>query len=323
MPTQWRESLPDVSSWQPQSNNNDTLENALEITCQLAQNRITSRSQAEACFNIFNYDSGFGVEDIVREELANLLPQRYSVEPGVVNDRCGNTAGDCDLILRDRIWSPAIKLGATGTSRRFHFPIEGVYAVAEIKQTLEFGALDAAMKKLVTVSRLERPDNPYGHITENQHIPMFDRPGAILNPLHTSVFATGLPADITFVEMVRRFGAVNAKLTRHDMVKMLCVLDHGTAWYSVAGGAPYNATYMTDRDQTLVLQVNDREPQNAFYRFYVELQSHLTRSVLGLANMSAEYGNRPPHRQVLEYESAVFNQEAQSTASDVDNLATC
>ena len=77
-------------------------------------------------------------------------------------------------------------------SRRYHFPIEGVYAAAEIKQTLGFEELDAAMKKLVTLSRLERPGNPYGHITENQHLTAFDRPGAMLNPLHTSVFATGL-----------------------------------------------------------------------------------------------------------------------------------
>ena len=312
MPTNWDEDLPrNVSSWQPVSNNSDTLENALEITCQLAQNRITRRSQAEVRFNVFNYDSGFGVEDIVREELANLLPQRYSVEPGVVNDRCGKTALDCDLIVRDQIWSPAVKLGATSGSRRFHFPIEGVYAVAEIKQTLGFDELDAAMEKLVTVSRLERPDNPYGHITENQYIPMFDRPGAILNPLHTSVFATGLRGGITFVNVAKRFGAVNELLTRDNMVKMLCVLDKGTAWYSVASGSPYNATYMKDRHQTLVLQVNDKEPKNAFYRFYNELQGHLTRSVLGMVNAVPEYGNPPPRRLVLTYENAVFNQEAQ------------
>ena len=130
-----------------------------------------------------------------------------------------------------------------------------------------FYELDAAMEKLVTVSRLERPDNPYGHITENQHIPMFDRPGAILNPLHTSVFATGLRDGITFVNVAKAFGAVNELLTRDNMVKMLCVLDKGTAWYSVASGSPYNATYMKDRHQTLVLQVNDKEPKNAFYRF--------------------------------------------------------
>ena len=177
MPKDWYDDLPDVSSWQPTSKSNDTLRNALEITCQLVQNRITSRSKAEVRFNISNYDSGSGVEDIVREELTNLLPERYSVDAGVVNDRHGKTAGDCDLIIRDRIWSPVIKFGATSRSRRFHFPIEGVYAAAEIKQTLGIPELDAAMKKLVTLSRLERPDNPYGHITENQHLKNFDRPG--------------------------------------------------------------------------------------------------------------------------------------------------
>ena len=308
MSINWDESLPDVSSWQP-IQNNDTLKSALEITCQLAQHRITSRSKAEVRFNIFNYDSGSGVEDIVREELSNLLPDRYSVEAGVVNDRNGKTAGDCDLIIRDRMWSPVIKLGATSNSRRYHFPIEGVYASAEIKQTLGFEELDAAMKKLVTLSRLERPGNPYGHITENQHLTAFDRPGAMLNPLHTSVFATGLKDGITFVEMANRFGAINAMLTRDNTVKMLCVLDQGTAWYSVASGTPFNATYMTDRQEALILQINCGEPQNAFYRFYIEVLGHLTRSVLGLANMAPEYGNPPPPRKVVTYDNAIFNDD--------------
>ena len=306
MSMNWDESLPDVSCWRPIQNNN-TLKSALETTCQLAQHRITSRAKAEVSFNIFNYDSGSGVEDIVREELSNLLPDRYSIEAGVVNDRHGKTAGDCDLIIRDRTWSPVIKLGATSMSRRYHFPIEGVYAAAEIKQTLGFAELDAAMKKLVTLSRLERPGNPYGHITENQHLLAFDRPGAMLNPLHTSVFATGLKDGLTFVDMANRFGAINAMLKRDTIVKMLCVLDQGTAWYSVASGTPYNATYMTDRQEALVLQINYGEPQNAFYRFYIEVLVHLTRSVLGLANMAPKYGNPPPPRKVVTYDNAVFN----------------
>ena len=92
------------------------------------------------------------------------------------------------------------------------------------------------------------------------------------------------------------------------MVNMICVLDQGTAWYSVASGSPYNATYMTDRQKVLIMQVNDKEPLNAFYRFYIEQLGHLTRSVLGLANMAPEYGNPPPHREILTYRDAVFNQ---------------
>ena len=167
------------------------------------------------------------------------------------------------------------------------------------------------MRKLVTLSRLERPDNPYGHITENQHLRAFDKPGAILNPLHTSVIATGLQDGLTFLELAHRFGAINAMLTRDTMVKMLCVLGQGTAWYSVASGTPFNATHMTDRQDALILQINDGEPHNAFYRLFIELLGHLTRSVLGLANMTPEYGNPPPPRKVVKYENAVFNRDVQ------------
>ena len=310
MPKNWDENLPDISNWKPKSPNNSTLRNALQVTCQVAQARITSRSNAERTFNLYNFDSGPGVEDIVREELANLLPDRYSVECGVVNDRHGQTAGDCDLVIRDRTWSPAIKLGATSNSRRFHFPAEGVYATAEIKQTLGFDQLDEAMEKLVTLSMLERPDNPYGHITENQHLLFLDQQGVILNPLHTTVFATGLQESTTFTKAAKRFGEINAMLSREHMVKLLCVLDHGTAWYSVESGTPYDATYMYDRDQQLVLQVNDKEPENAFYRFFVLLLGHLTRSVLGLTGLGSEYGNPPPHRTVFKYTDAEFNRDA-------------
>ena len=50
---------------------------------------------------------------------------------------------------------------------------------------------------------------------------------------------------------------------------------------------------------------------NAFYRFYIELLGHLTRSVLGIANMAPKYGNPPPPRKAVKFENAVFNHGAQ------------
>ena len=225
----WLKPLPDVGTWQPKLANYEVLRNSLMITCQFAQERIVTRAKGEIRFKLQNFDSGVGTEDIVREELANLLPYRYSVAAGLISDRIGRSAGDCDLIVRDPHWSQIIKPGATSGSRRYHFPIEGVYAVAEIKQSLGRKELDEAMEKLVMVNRLERPLNPYGHITENQHIQDFDKDGAMLNPLHTTVFATRLPARSTFDDVVERFGHINAKLNRTDMVKMLSVLGQGTA----------------------------------------------------------------------------------------------
>ena len=303
----WNDNLPDTSLWQPQSKKRDTLSNALMLTCQISQRRIVARAEAEVAFNVHNFDSGSGVEDVIREEFSHLLPQRYSVNPGIVNDSLGNTAGDCDMLIRDHTWSPAIKPGATSQSRRFHFPIEGVYAASEFKQSLGFEQLDEAMKKLATLARLDRKDNPFGHITENQHITNFDKPGHTLNPLHTSVLAIGLKSGLTFDDIVNRFGAINAMLDRRTMVTMLCVLDHGTAWYSVASGNPYDADFMTDRNQQLILQVNKREPDSAFYRLYVLLSTHLTRSVLGLTNVYSTYGSPPPNRTVKCYPNAAFN----------------
>ena len=307
MATGFDRNLPNVDSWQPERKSAQTLKNALEITCQFAQRRIVLRSCEEKRFVTHNFDSGPGVEDIVREELSSLFPSRYSIESGVVSDSRGNSAGDCDLVIRDRIWSSAVKFGATHASRRYHFPIEGIYSVSEIKQTLGYSELDHAMQKLVTASRLERPDNPYGHITENQHLLQFDQEGQILNPLHTSVIATGLPKGTSFRDIVLRFGKINTQLTRDEMVNMLCVLDCGTAWYSVESGSPYNADYMRDRNRKLILQINDQEPQNAFYRLYCELTGHLTRSVLNIIEASHKYGNPPPSRHTMTYDDAVFN----------------
>ena len=305
----WYKPLPDVESWQPKVTKDQTLRNSLMITCQFVQSRIVARANSEIKFKVQNFDSGIGSEEIVREELASLLPNRYSVSPGLISDRLGRTAGDRDLIVRDPNWSPVIKPGATSQSRRFHFPIEGVYAVAEIKQTLGHKEQDAAMEKLVMVNRLERVENPYGHITENQHLCGLDKEGAILNPLHTAVFATRIPNRSTFDDVVDRFGEINAKLNRKDMVKMLCVLDQGTAWYSVESGNPYNATYMADRGAPLIMQINLREPENAFYRYYVEILGHLNRSVLGLGEVASAYGEPPSPRDTRSYPGAGFNTE--------------
>ena len=238
----WDEKLPDVSKWQPRSHPRATLSKGLMISCQAAQSRILREAEIERAFNVDNFDSGPGLEDLVRQELSRLLPDRYSVDAGVVNDREGRTAGDYEIVVRDRLWAPAVKLGATTTSRRFHFPVESIYSAVEVKQTLGFKQLDEAMEKLVSVKRLNRPANPYGHITENQHLEFLDKEGHILNPLHSTVMGTRLSDGVKFEELALRFGKINVCLNRDEMVKMLCVLDRG---YEVKTAGTYSdATFM-------------------------------------------------------------------------------
>ena len=306
---EWKENLPDVNKWQPNTARNETLSAGLLLTCQAAQARIVSEAGIERRFNIHNFDSGSGVEDIVRQEFSKLLPNRYAINAGVVNDRDGNTAGEFDILIRDCMWSPAVKLGATPSSRRFHFAIESIYSAIEVKQTLGFTELDAAMEKLVKLARLTRADNPYGHITENQHIPMFDRAGSILNPLHTTVFATDVQPGIQFQDLAFRFGQINAQLSRRDMVTVLCVLGHGSAWYSVKGGTNMDATFMGDRHDDLQLSVhsNQQDTMNTFYRLYVHLSGHLYRSVLATTNIADGYGRKVSKYWNYPYDGARYN----------------
>ncbi len=305
----WNESLPDVSSWQPRVDNISTLSNGLLLTCQAIQSRIVSEGGIERRFNIDNFDSGPGVEDLVRRELSQLLPSRYSVDAGVVNDKDGKTTGDYEVLIRNQLWAPAVKLGATPDSRRFHYPIESIYSGIEIKQTLGYAELDFAMEKLVKLSRLNRPANPYGHITENQHITNLDKDGFTLNPLQTVVLGTRIQQGISFRDLAMRFGTINAKLDRHEMVREMCVLDQGVAMYMVEDGFGGNveADFMRDRNEELRMAIYDQEPENAFFLLYIHTLGHLTRSVLQIHDLHRNYGTFNPTSDLIQWNNALFN----------------
>ena len=306
---QWSNNLPDVGGWQPRPDQKATLSSGLLVTCQAIQHRIIREAEIERKFNIDNYDSGRGLEDLVREEISKLLPERYLADAGVVNDQDGRTAGDYEVVIRDHRWAPVTKLGATPESRRYHFPVESIYSAIEVKQTLGFQQLDDAMKKLVTLSRLNRPHNPYGYITENQHFKNLDRNGYILNPLHTTVLGTRIQDGISFRDLAMRFGRINASLTRDEMVTELCLLGHGVAMYMVNDETVgyREATYMYDRQEQMVMGIYEEEPRNAFYLLFVHLLGHLTRSVLEVHDIHRRYGSFKSKPDLIKWNNAMFN----------------
>jgi hypothetical protein len=183
--------LPDTSKWQPKQDRRLALSNTRLQTCQSVEARIRAESDIEKNFNINNFDSGPGIEDIVRDQMRMLLPDRYAIVPGVVIDENGDNCGECDLLIVNRHWEPLLKYGATNESRRVHVPVEAVYTVIEIKQTLTESSLDDAMEKLVTYKRLKRDRSQYGRLVENHNITSFDRPDASLNYRFDAIFGVG------------------------------------------------------------------------------------------------------------------------------------
>jgi hypothetical protein len=284
--------LPDTTKWQPRDSKTDTLKSAFLSRCIAAEMLIRTKAQFEKAMNIDNFDSGPGVEDIIREEIRQLIPTRYSVRAGVINDRNGKTAGDFDSVIFNEQWFPAVKAGAARESRRVHLPIDGVYAVCEIKQSLDFNILDAAMEKLVMCHRLHRPQTYAYRLTENRESSPCSH--GLTNPLYSMIIATDLREGVTLDRVVERFYDINTTLDRLEVVRALCVLGHGT----VTWGYRYNDTeirparFMLEDLYEPVCPVYHKMPDSpsALYALMVDLSLHLYHSILAPEDIVAHYG---------------------------------
>lgn len=84
--------------------------------------------------------------------LCAFLPGRYGVTTGKVVDSNRGQSEQVDLIIYDTFYSPLLFTLGDAT----FVPAESVYAVFEVKQTLDKAHLDAAAAKAASVRRLHR-----------------------------------------------------------------------------------------------------------------------------------------------------------------------
>lgn len=133
--------LPGTDDWQPRRDKTALLHDAFRRRCRTIEEMILLRAQHEREWNIDNYDSGLGVEGILRDELGQVLPARRQVGAGVISDGHGYTAGHCDLVIHNELWFPTLKEATANGERRVYYPVDGLYGVAEVKQTLSEATL--------------------------------------------------------------------------------------------------------------------------------------------------------------------------------------
>jgi len=260
--------------------------------CKEIEERILARVKVEKDTRIDNYDSGLGIEDIFREELSDLLPKRYSVRAGVLDDRYGKTAGDCDVIIFNEQWFPFVHAGATGVSRKFHFPIEGAYAALEIKTSLDLKSLDDAMEKLVMCHRLHRPITQSDRIVENRRID--GCPHGIVNPLYSAIVATGLAPSVKFEDLINRFFDINKTLKRHEVIRAICVFGAGTVTWGLHNEQTKqtdSAIFHSDYHEPLIPVFSRAERVGfSFFVLAVDLLLQLNHSILSPENLAVKYG---------------------------------
>lgn len=95
---------------------------------------------------------GAGTEHGWYGYLTGFLPKRYGVASGKVVDCKQQQSEQVDLIVYDAFYSPLLFTVGGST----FVPAESVYAVFEVKQTLDKEHLDAAAQKAKSVRRLHR-----------------------------------------------------------------------------------------------------------------------------------------------------------------------
>jgi hypothetical protein len=95
------------------------------------------------------------------EVLRKYLPNRYAVDSAIVIDSNGATSDQIDIVIYDPQYTPTL---LDQHDHRF-VPAESVYAVFEVKPTINKDYLEYAGKKAESVRVLERTSVPIIHVS--------------------------------------------------------------------------------------------------------------------------------------------------------------
>ncbi len=166
--------------------------------------------------------------------LSLYMPQRYRVDKGFVIDCKGNISDQIDIVIFDRHYSPFIlrQNGAT------YLPAESVYAIIEVKPTLDKNNLNYAARKASSVRKLHRTAGP-----------IVDARGEIKKPKEPFEIFAGILA-INGV-CTPRIEAYLKKLKKDRFLNFGCSLDKQAFWFkkNSKGGVTFETSR---REESLI-----------------------------------------------------------------------
>lgn len=142
------------------------------------------------------------------------LPQRYQVSKGFVIDSKGRKSGQIDVVIYDWQYTPLLY---NKNDQRF-IPAESVYAVFEVKQTLNRNNIEYAGKKIASVRKLHRTSAEITHAGGKfEPRPLFSIIGGILT--YRSDWTPGIGNTLT---------KILKKMDEKSMLDLGCVASIGT-----------------------------------------------------------------------------------------------
>lgn len=114
-------------------------------------NRMLLQKSEEAGVLRHNLERGLSNEQALRSLLREFLPAKYGVAKGKVINSDGEMSDQCDIIVYDGLHCPKLFIDENQNQL---LPIEGVYAVVEVKTTLNKSQLEEAFENLHSVYRV-------------------------------------------------------------------------------------------------------------------------------------------------------------------------
>ena len=180
--------------------------------------------------------------------LQGHLPRRYQAEAAFVVDAEGRQSEQIDIVIYDRQYTPELY----NVAAQKVIPAEGVYAVLEVKQTLNKGNIEYAGGKVSSVRNLNRTSAPIVHAGGEHEA----RP---LTPILGGILATASGWNPPFGDS---FAASLTERWPEQRLDIGCVVD--------AGG--FEAVYDDDG-----LKTRTSSPEHALAFFFLRLLHRLQR----------------------------------------------
>ena len=202
---------------------------------------------------------GSSRENILREYIKQLLPQKFAVGNGIITDVNGTQSKQQDFFVYDAFNSPIFLHMESSCI----IPVESVYATVEVKSTLTKETLKQSIKNIRSVKQLE--------ITVLKNSPFIP---AQFNFILGTVFS--YTSDSAIETVAQNVDEICRDIPKEKQPSVICILDKGLIVNVLKDGMREIATMPSDSTTWGVIK-NTKEIN--FYLFYLVLQQHLNTAI--------------------------------------------
>ncbi len=198
---------------------------------------------------------GSAREDLLKDYIKNLLPEKYSISSGIIIDNNQTQSKQQDFIIHDSFNCPSF----FKTNSNSILPIESVYATIEIKSTLDYHTLEQSAKNIESVRTLNK-------------LPNINNSKNLYDCVYPLGFVFAYSSTYTLEQIQKKLFEINKHIDVRHQISIICILDKGLI-FNVQKNNVTDVT-LVPSNETLLAR-SDSNIENSLYSFYLFLLEYL------------------------------------------------